>query len=107
MAFVLLRDEDGNDFLCNSTNIASIQPDGRDCVVTVHRGTRVKDYADRAPSRLQSQFRLNAGPQDPLRAAIDLADEIAHADREAKTLDLRHRCPPPVEKRPFDPGLGW
>lgn len=107
MAFVLLKDEDGNDYLCNSTNIASITPSGRDCVITVHRGTRVLEYSDGSASRLQTQFRLAAGPQDPLRAAIDLADEIAIADKEAKTLDLRHRCPPPIQKKPYDPTLGW
>lgn len=106
MAFVLLKDEDGEDFLTNSSNIASITPAEGACIVTVHKGTNVREYADIGRSRLQTQFRLSAG-KDALREAIDLADEIALADRDAKTLDLRPRCPPPLVKPPYNPGLGW
>ena len=106
MAFVLLRDEDGEDFLCNSSNIASITPAEDSCVINVHKGTNVKEYADIGRTRLQSQFRISAG-KSPLREAIDLADGIALADRNAKTLDLRDRCPPPIKKPPYNPGLGW
>lgn len=107
MAFVLLRDEDGQDFLTNSTNISSITPADDTCIVTVHKGTHVRQYADQGPSRLQNQFRLSAMPGNALRSAIDLADEIALADKDCKTLDLRHRCPPPVMKQPYDPAAGW
>lgn len=106
MAFILLRDEDGQDFLTNSSNIASIIPSTDSCIITLHRGTNVKEYADIGRTRLQSQFRIAAG-KDSLRDAIDLADEIALADRDAKTLDLRPRCPPPITKPPYNPGLGW
>ena len=44
MSFILLKDEDGDDFLCNSTNISSITPSGRGCVISVHKGTRVREY---------------------------------------------------------------
>jgi hypothetical protein len=107
MAFILLRDEDGNDYLCNSTNIASITPGERDCVISIHKGTRVREYAGMGRSKLQNEFRLAAGPCGPLQAAVDLADEIALADKAARTLDLRDRCPPPLKKEPFDPAKGW
>ncbi len=106
MAFILLRDEDGDDFLCNTSNIASIEPGDNSCVIQVHRGVRVREYADQGKSRLQSYFRLSAS-KESLRDAIDLADEIALADRNAKTLDLRSRCPAPVKKEPFNPARGW
>jgi hypothetical protein len=106
MAFILLRNEDGEDFLCNSTNIASIEPAEGQCVINVHRGSYVREYSNTGRSRLQSQFRLSAS-KDSLRDAIDLADEIALADKTAKTLDLRDRCPPPINKRPYDPAAGW
>ena len=106
MAFILLKDEDGDDFLCNPSNIATIEPGQDSCIVALHRGTRVREWADQGKTRLQSQFRVSAG-KDALRDAIDLADEIALADRTAKTLDLRHRCPPPVKKEPYNPARGW
>jgi hypothetical protein len=106
MAFVLLKDEDGDDFLCNTSNIASIEPAESGCIINVHKGTRVREWADQGKSRLQSYFRLSAG-KNSLRDAIDLADEIALAERDAKTLDLRPRCPPPLKKEPYNPGRGW
>lgn len=106
MAFVLLSDEDGEDFLCNTANIASITPTEDSCIISVHKGTHVKEYADVGRTRLQEQFRISASG-NPLREAIDLADQIALADHEAKTLDLRPRCPPPLVKQPYNPGLGW
>ena len=103
---MLLKDEDGDDFLCNTSNIASIEPGVESCTIRVHKGTYVRQYKDQGKSKLQEHFRLSAS-KDSLRDAIDLADEIALADRDAKTLDLRPRCPPPLKKEPYNPGLGW
>ena len=41
MAFVLLKDEDGQDFICNTANIASITADAADVFITVQKGATV------------------------------------------------------------------
>jgi hypothetical protein len=106
MAFVLLKDEDGQDFICHSANIASITAGASDVVIEVHKGATVK--TDRSlQSHLQQQFRISAERKTPESAALQLAGEIAAADRDGKNLDLRHRAPPTLTKNPYDPGYGW
>ncbi|MBI1215584.1 MAG: hypothetical protein GC185_07185 [Alphaproteobacteria bacterium] len=106
MSFVILKDEDGEDFICNSANIASITAQGGDVVIAVHKGATVK--GDRSlRSSIQEIFRLNAERRDPAGAALKLADDIAAADSKGVNLDLRKRCPPPRKKEPYDPAAGW
>ena len=106
MAFVLLKDEDGKDFICHSANIASISAGASDVVIEVHKGATVK--TDRSQqSHLQQHFRISADRKAPDAAALQLAGDIAAADRDGKNLDLRHRAPPALVKQPYDPGYGW
>lgn len=106
MAFVVLKDEDGQDFICNTANIASITASGTDVVLRVNKGAVVK--TDRSHgTHLQEHFRLSAERKPADKAALLLADDIAAADRDGKNLDLRHRAPPALVKHPYDPGYGW
>ncbi|MEZ0261861.1 MAG: hypothetical protein ACAH80_12690 [Alphaproteobacteria bacterium] len=106
MAFVLLKDEDGQDFICNTANIASITADAADVFITVQKGATVTTNRP-YESTLQHKFRLSAERSTPEKAALQLADDIAKADHDGKNLDLRHRSPPPVVKPPYDPYAGW
>lgn len=106
MAFVLLKDEDGKDFISNTANIATIEAGNGDVVIQVHKGARVK--GDRSlQDSLQAHFHVSAGKRTPEQAALDLAADIAQADRSGSNLDLRSRSPAPRKKEPYDPSAGW
>lgn len=90
MAFILLKNDNEQDYYCSTSNVAGIQAWDKEVRLTVQHGPRLFGRPNEV--KLQDAFRISAANKAADGAALELAQDISAAEKAGTVLDLRDRC---------------